>query len=88
MKKEYDLRRLRLKRRGAVVNRRAKVMKTIRLDADVLEWLVARAGEDRIGYQTLLNALLRRAMAGQDPPMKGLRAEIRKIVREELKHAS
>jgi uncharacterized protein (DUF4415 family) len=37
---------------------------TIRLDADVLAWL-KRAGS---GYQTRINALLRRAMESGEPP--------------------
>src|SRR5216683_4510367 len=37
---------------------------TIRLDADVLAWLKAQGK----GYQTRINALLRRAMENADPP--------------------
>lgn len=88
MKKEYDLRKMRVKKRGAVVSKSAKVMKTVRLDAEVLEWLVARAGERAIGYQTLLNSILRDAMKGGTNVSEGLRDEIRAIVRQEVKRAS
>ena len=45
--------------RGAVVQPNAKVQKTVRLDLDVLSWLM-REGERRgIPYQTLLNSLLK-----------------------------
>ena len=88
MKKEYDLRKLKLKRRGAVVPKSAKVMKTVRLDADVLRWLIAKAGNGGIGYQTLLNMLLRDAMRRDAGRGADLRAEIRAIVREELRRAS
>lgn len=88
MKKEYDLRKMKVKKRGAVVPKSAKVMKTVRLDADVLQWLVAEAGERGIGYQTLLNSTLRDVMKGDARRPKDLRDEIRQIVREEVKRAS
>lgn len=88
MKKEYDLGRMKVKKRGAVVPKAAKVMKTVRLDADVLRWLVVEAGERGIGYQTLLNQTLREAMTAGVGARKSLRDEIRKIVREEVKRAS
>jgi uncharacterized protein (DUF4415 family) len=81
MKKEYDLKKLRVKRRGAVIRKDAKVLKTIRIDADLLSWLAAEAEQRGIGYQTLLNMLLRERMKETVQP---LRDEIRKIVREEL----
>ncbi len=88
MKKEYDLRKLKVKRRGAVIPPKTKVMKTVRLDAEVLGWLMAEAAERGVGYQTLLNMLLRQAMKGAAGGGKGLREEIRQIVREEIKRAS
>lgn len=88
MKKEYDLRKMKVKKRGAVVPKSAKVMKTVRLDADVLEWLVTEASERGTGYQTLLNSTLRDAMKGETGRPKNLRDEIRQIVREEVKRAS
>jgi uncharacterized protein (DUF4415 family) len=88
MKKEYDLRKLKLKRRGAVVTKTAKVMKTLRLDAEVLRWLMEKAAERGIGYQTLLNMILRDAMRRNAAVPGDLRAEIQAIVREELRRAS
>jgi uncharacterized protein (DUF4415 family) len=35
---------------------------TVRLDADVVEWLRRQAGKSGRGYQTKLNAMLRNAM--------------------------
>jgi len=87
MKKEYNLTKLRVKRRGARIPGSAKVMKTIRLDADVLAWLVEQAGERGLGYQTLINMLLRDVMNGSLRPALDLKKEIRKIVREEFKRA-
>ncbi len=84
MKKEYDLKKLKVKRRGAVLPRSAKVLKTIRLDADVLAWLAAEADERGIGYQTLLNMLLRERMS-RGP--RDLRDVLARIVREELRRA-
>lgn len=88
MKREYDLRKLKVKRRGAVVTRAAKVMKTLRLDADVLRWLMEKAGQRGIGYQTLLNMILRDAMRRDAAGPAELRAEIQAIVRQELRRAS
>ena len=88
MKKEYDLKKLRVKRRGAVVPSTAKVMKTVRLDADVLAWLVSEAGERGVGYQTLLSMVLREAMQRGRAGKQELRDEIRQIVREGLKRGS
>ena len=88
MKKEYDLRKLRVKRRGAVIPKTAKVMKTVRIDADVLHWLAESAAERGVGYQTLLNMLLRDGMRRESTRAHDLRAEIRAIVREELRRAS
>jgi uncharacterized protein (DUF4415 family) len=81
MKKEYDLKRMKVKRRGAVLSKKAKVLKTIRLDAEVLTWLNAEAEKRGIGYQTLLNMLLRERMSSST---RALRDEIRDIVREEI----
>ena len=88
MKKEYDLRKMKVKKRGALVPRSAKVMKTVRLDADVLEWLISEAADRGIGYQTLLNQTLRAAMKDGNDTTKSLRDKIRQIVREEVRRAS
>jgi uncharacterized protein (DUF4415 family) len=88
MKKEYDLDRMKPKKRGAVVPKSAKIMKTVRLDADVVHWLVAEADVRGIGYQTLLNQTLREAMLGAGTRDTALCDEIREIIREELRRAS
>jgi uncharacterized protein (DUF4415 family) len=89
MKKEYDLSKLKQKRRGAVVKADAKVQKTVRLDLDVLSWLMQEGERRGIPYQTLLNALLKERMhASSITERETLRDEIRKIVRQELKKAS
>lgn len=75
-------------RRGPVAKPDAKVQKTVRLDLDVLSWLM-REGEHRgIPYQTLLNSLLKEQMRKSSFRRDDFREEIRKIVREELKRAS
>jgi uncharacterized protein (DUF4415 family) len=38
---------------------------TLRLDADVIEWLKAKAGPDGKGYQTAANSLLRAKMISE-----------------------
>jgi len=42
--------------------RPVKQQLTVRLDADVVEWLRRQSGQGGKGYQTTLNALLRGAM--------------------------
>ncbi len=89
MKKEYDLSTLKHRRRGPVARADAKVQKTVRLDLDVLSWLMQEGKRRGIPYQTLLNSLLKEQMrksASLDPD--DFRDEIRKIVRQELKKAS
>ena len=83
MKKEYDLKKLRPLKRGAVVSKSAKVAKTIRLDLDVVEWLVIEADRRGNKYQTLINALLRTAMQNEGTVLTT--DHVREIVREELK---
>ena len=88
MKKEYDLSKMKRRRRGAVARPDAKIQKTVRLDLDVLSWLM-REGERRgIPYQTLLNSLLKEQMRKESLGRDDFRNEIRKIVREELKKVS
>jgi uncharacterized protein (DUF4415 family) len=53
----------------------------IMLDAQIVAWFKTLAG-DR-GYQTLINETLKQAMNHQD-----LESTLRRVVREELKHAS
>lgn len=53
--------------KGSVRNPFYKPVKksiTIRLDSDTLQWLKKQAEETGQGYQTLLNAILRKEMLG------------------------
>ncbi|MBS1961185.1 MAG: BrnA antitoxin family protein [Bdellovibrionales bacterium] len=85
MKKEYDLAKMKVKGRGAVATRGTKVQKTVRLDLDVLAWLMKEGERRGIPYQTLINSILKEAMQLSDAGLKDL---VRKLVREELKKVS
>lgn len=88
MKKQYDLAKLRLKRRGPVAKPSTKVQKTIRIDLDVLAWMVTESGRRGIPYQTLINSTLREAMLRAGATDSDLHRLIRSVVRDELKKAS
>lgn len=60
MKKEYDF----SKAKRAKALKEAKVLKTIRLDSDILSWLEEEAEKQGMGYQTYLNWFLRKSMEG------------------------
>jgi hypothetical protein len=51
------------------------------LDTGVVAWFKAQAGER--GYQTLINETLKQTISHQD-----LETTLRRILREELKHAA
>ncbi|UXR64293.1 BrnA antitoxin family protein [Bdellovibrio bacteriovorus] len=59
MKNEYDFSKA---KKGKVV-KETKVLKTIRLDPEILEWLEIEAEKQGMGYQTYLNWYLRKAMS-------------------------
>ncbi len=84
MRKEYDFSRA---KRGAVVAvPKGKTRITIRLDEDVVAWFrsqVRRAGGGN--YQSLINAALREHIRGAAEPLE---ATLRRVLREELEHAS
>ena len=82
MKKEYDLSKLKKRQHTATNPREAKVKvsKTIRLDGDLVQWLVAESDRTGIPYQTLLNAKLRESMNLPD--------RVRELVKKELSQAS
>ena len=84
MRKEYDFSKT---KRGAVVSvPKGKTRITIRLDDDVLAWFkeqVHRAGGGN--YQTLINAALREHIKRPDEPLE---ETLRRVLREELTHAS
>lgn len=84
MRKEYDFRK---GKRGPVVSTSpGKVRITIRLDQDVIDWFKGQVDEAGGGnYQTLINKALREYMAQTREPLE---ETLRRVVREELKHAS
>jgi len=59
MKKQYDF----SKAKRAKSAKDIKVLKTIRLDPDVLEWLEEQAEKQGMGYQTYLNWFLKKTMS-------------------------
>lgn len=83
MREEYDFRN---GKRGPVVAAPpGKVRITIRLDQDVIEWFKARVDEAGGGnYQTLINQALREYMTQSREPLE---ETLRRVVREELRHA-
>ena len=84
MRKEYDFSGA---KRGPVVSvPKGKTRITIRLDEDVLAWFksqVHRAGGGN--YQSLINAALREHVRRADEPLEDT---LRRVLREELTHAS
>ncbi len=62
MKKEYDF----SKARKAKPAKEIKIIKTFRLDPDVLEWLELEGKKHGMGYQTFLNWFLRKAMSDNE----------------------
>ena len=85
MREEYDFSKA---KRGAVLRSPGKTRITIMLDDEVIEHFRAQAEAEGIGYQTLINALLRKALAGASntkPEAKPLTvATLRRVLREEL----
>jgi uncharacterized protein (DUF4415 family) len=88
MRKEYDFSNA---KRGAVVASPGKTRITIMLDDDLIEHFRAIAENEGVGYQTLINATLRTAVASkkgrsaEDKPITV--ATLRKVLREELRTA-
>jgi uncharacterized protein (DUF4415 family) len=87
MKKEYDLSKLKKVASGPVVSKKTtKVSKTMRIDLEIVEWLVIEAERRGVKYQSLVNSLLRDAMQGDNEVLTP--TKVRQIVREELKKKS
>ena len=88
MREEYDFSKA---KRGAIVQSPGKTRITIMLDDDVIEHFRARADSEGVGYQTLINSILRKAALGSGkskPEAKPLTvATLRRVLREEL-HSS
>lgn len=82
MRDEYDFSK---GKRGAVIASPGKTRVTIMLDDDVIEAFRARADSAGTGYQTLINATLREAVAGTKDKQKPITvATLRRVLREEL----
>lgn len=82
MKKEYNFKKMKVAHRGPVADpKEAKITKTIKLDLDIVSWLLQESDRRRIPYQTMINALLKEAM---DRSQRGQDENIRQIVREEI----
>jgi len=83
MRKEYDFSKA---ARGAVIASPGKTRITIMLDDDVIEFFRARADDTGVGYQTMINAALREAVASasgtEDAPLTV--EKLRQVLREEL----
>ncbi len=83
MKREYDFSR---GKRGPVIPvPKGKTRITIRLAGDILDWL--REQVDRAGggnYQTLINEALRQHIRRVREPLE---TTLRRVLREELRHA-
>ena len=84
MRKEYDFSK---GKRGAVIASPGKTRITIMLDDDVIEFFRAQAEAQGTGYQTMINAALRKALPSakgdkEDRPVTV--AVLRKVLREEL----
>jgi len=58
MKNQYDFSKARKGKRAKDL----KVIKTFRLDPDILEWLEVEGERQGMGYQTFLNWFLRKSM--------------------------
>jgi uncharacterized protein (DUF4415 family) len=81
MKAEYDFSKA---KRGAVIEPTGKTRITIYID-DLLAAFRKKAEKEGLGYQTLVNAALRKVLAPESAP---LTAEmLRKVLREELRAA-
>ncbi len=85
MREHYDFSKA---KRGAVVPSPGKTRITIMLDDDVIEHFRAQAEQAGVGYQTLINALLRQAVLTpiDHPKAEPLTvATLRQVLREELR---
>lgn len=85
MRKEYDFSKA---KRGPVVASPGKTRITIMLDDDLIEFFRNKAEAQGKGYQTMINASLRAAVADAQNKSSDERpltvAALRKVLREEL----
>ena len=80
MRDEYDFSK---GKRGAVIASPGKTRITIMLDDDIIEEFKSRAERAGGGYQTLINAALRK-MIGSDDEKPLTVAALRQVLREEM----
>jgi uncharacterized protein (DUF4415 family) len=85
MRKEYDLKKLKTKRRGMLPGLKtggrspAKVRITIALDEDVVEYFKAQSARPgELPYQTQINQTLRRAIESGGTDAEALKAALLK----------
>jgi len=84
MRREYDF--TKAKRGPVVPASKGKARITIRLDEDVVQWF--RQQVDQAGggnYQSLINDALRQHIRRVQEPLE---TTLRRVIREELSHAS
>ena len=85
MRDEYDFSKA---KRGAVIPSPGKTRITIMLDDAVIEHFRVQAEAEGVGYQTLINALLRKAVTSPKKPKSDEKpltvATLRRVLREEL----
>lgn len=62
MNKQYDLSKLRLIRRGAIAGPTTQVRRSIRLDLDVVTWLVKESARRGLSCSTLINDVIKEAI--------------------------
>lgn len=82
MKAEYDFSKA---KRGAVTEPTGKTRITIYIDDDILAAFRRKAEKEGLGYQTLINAALRKVTAPESTPLTV--DMLRKVLREELRPA-
>jgi len=83
MKANYDMTKA---KRGAVLSPAGKTRITIYLDDAILEAFRQRAEKEGKGYQTLINEVLSASLGQNNAPVTI--GALRKVLREELKHAA
>ncbi|MBE9202655.1 BrnA antitoxin family protein [Synechocystis salina LEGE 06099] len=80
MRQEYDFSK---GKRGAIIPSKGKTRITIYLDDDVLDYFRTEAEARGMGYQTLINQVLRQCI--QSPAEQSItETDLRRILREEL----
>ena len=79
MRPEYDLSK---GKRGAPMPQKGKTRISIFIDNAVLEAFRTRAGQAGIGYQTMINDVLKRFLVQSDVPLT--ESALRQILREEI----